>query len=140
MNGASLSRSVYTLQSHNLLYRYIDIVKSHTGPTDIEKITHLASSLMSLGDTDIYSKTYEEIVRSVRSSGKVEPSWEPPSADIKYEYKWSSPDAGQTTGSFGPFGEEELKSWFHASYFGSSGEKVQVRRVGGEWGCWEEVL
>ena len=118
----------------------MDIDKSRTGPTDIEQITHLASSLMSLGDTDIYSKTYEEIVRSVRSSGKVESSWEPPSADLKYEYKWSSPAAGQTTETFGPFGEEELKSWFNASYFGPTGEKVQVRRVSGEWGSWEEVV
>jgi len=107
---------------------------------DIEQITHLASSLMSLGDTDIYSKTYEEIVRSVRSSGKVEPSWEPSSADIKYEYKWSSPAAGQTTETFGPFSEEELKSWFNALYFGPVGEKVHVRSVGGEWGSWEEVV
>ena len=129
-----------TLQSHNSLNRHMDIDKSHTGPTNIERITHLASSLMSLGDTDIYSRTYEEIVRSVRSSGKVEPSWDPPSADIKYEYKWSSPVAGQTTETFGPFGEEELKSWFNASYFGRTGEKVQVRRVNGEWGSWEEVV
>jgi len=120
--------------------RGMDIDKSHTGPTDIEQITHLASSLMSLGDADIYSKTYEEIVRSIRSSGKVEPSWEPPSADIKYEYKWSSPAAGQTMETFGPFGEDELKSWFNASYFGPVGEKVQVRRVGGGWGSWEEVV
>ncbi|KAF8798095.1 hypothetical protein BYT27DRAFT_7203807 [Phlegmacium glaucopus] len=120
--------------------RHMDIDKSHTGPTDIEQITHLASSLMSLGDADIYSKTYEEIVRSVRSSGKVEPSWEPPSADIKYEYKWSSLDAGQTTETFGPFGEEEIKSWFKASYFGPAGEKIHVRRVDGEWGSWEEVV
>ena len=118
--------------------RYMD--KSHNGPTDIEQITHLASSLMSLGDTDIYSKTYEEIVRSVRSSGKVEPSWDPPSADIKYEYKWSSPAVGQTTETFGPFAEEELKSWFNALYFGPIGEKVHVRSVGGEWGSWEEVV
>jgi CD2 antigen cytoplasmic tail-binding protein 2 len=127
-------------QSHSLLNRHMDIDKSHNGPTDIEQITHLASSLMSLGDTDIYSKTYEEIVRSVRSSGKVEPSWEPPSADIKYEYKWSSPAAGQTTETFGPFAEEELKSWFNALYFGPAGEKVHVRSVDGEWGSWQEIV
>ena len=124
-------------RSHSLLNRHVDI---DIAPTDIEQITHLASSLMSLGDTDIYSKTYEEIVRSVRSSGKVEPSWEPPSADMKYEYRWSSPAAGQTTETFGPFAEEELKSWFNALYFGPVGEKVHVRSVGGEWGSWEEVV
>ncbi|KAF8965251.1 hypothetical protein BDZ97DRAFT_1659296 [Flammula alnicola] len=112
----------------------------NNGPTYIEQITHLASNLMSLGDTDIYSKTYEELVRSVRSSGIVDASWEPPSADVKYEYKWSSPEVGQTEGTFGPFGEEEIKSWFNASYFGATGEKVRVRRVGGEWGNWEDVV
>jgi CD2 antigen cytoplasmic tail-binding protein 2 len=109
-------------------------------PTDIETITHLASNLMSLGDTDIYSKTYEELVRSVRSSATVDETWEPQSADVKYEYKWSTPDAGQTEQTFGPFGEEEIKSWFNASYFGATGEKVRVRRVGGEWGSWDDVV
>ncbi|KAF9484735.1 hypothetical protein BDN70DRAFT_945699 [Pholiota conissans] len=117
----------------------VDHPQNHR-PTDIETITHLASNLMALGDTDIYGKTYEEIVRSVRSSANIDKSWEPPSADIKYEYKWSSPDAGQTDGTFGPFGEEEIKSWFNASYFGATGEKVKVRRVGGEWGNWEDVV
>ncbi|KAF8201736.1 hypothetical protein BJ912DRAFT_515071 [Pholiota molesta] len=109
-------------------------------PTDIETITHLASNLMSLGDTDIYSKTYEELVRSVRSSATVDETWEPQSADVKYEYKWSTPDVGQTEQTFGPFGEEEIKSWFNASYFGATGEKVRVRRVGGEWGSWDDVV
>lgn len=109
-------------------------------PTDIETITHLASTLMSLGDTDVYSKTYEELVRGVRSSGNVDPSWDPPSADVKYEYKWSSPEAGQTDEVFGPFGEEEIKSWYNASYFGAVGEKVRVRRTGGDWGDWDDIV
>ncbi|KAF9646392.1 hypothetical protein BDM02DRAFT_3118710 [Thelephora ganbajun] len=104
---------------------------------EINLITHLASTLMSLGDTEIYSKTYEQVVRSIRSSGDVEPTWEPPSADIKYEYKW----AGATDDrAFGPFGEEELNAWFKAAYFGSMGEKVKVRKVGGEWGDWGQVV
>ncbi|KDR81690.1 hypothetical protein GALMADRAFT_239815 [Galerina marginata CBS 339.88] len=117
----------------------VDKASEHT-PTDIETITHLASNLMSLGDTDIYSKTYEEIVRTIRSSGNVDATWDPPSADMKYEYKWSSPEAGQTEEAFGPFGEEEIKSWFNASYFGTAGEKVRVRPVGGDWGDWEDVV
>ncbi|KAF9783858.1 hypothetical protein BJ322DRAFT_1067364 [Thelephora terrestris] len=104
---------------------------------EINLVTHLASTLMSLGDTEIYSKTYEQVVRSVRSSGDVEPDWEPPSADVKYEYKWIGATDGQT---FGPFGEEELTSWFKAAYFGSMGEKVKVRKVGGEWGDWDQVV
>lgn len=110
-------------------------------PTEIAEITHLASNLMSLGDTDIYSKTYEELVRSVRSSGIVDPNWEAPSADVKYEYKWSSLDAGQTDETFGPFAEEEIKSWFDASYFGQAGEKVKVRRIGTDiWGDWHDIV
>lgn len=109
-------------------------------PTDIENITHLASTIMSLGDTDIYSKTYEELVRSVRSSGIVDAAWEPPSADVKFEYKWNTPEAGQTDEVFGPFGEEEIKSWFNASYFGTAGEKIKVRCVGGAWGDWDDIV
>lgn len=109
-------------------------------PSDIEHITHLASNIISLGDTDIYSKTYEELVRTVRSSGLVEPSWIPPSSDQKYEYKWDMPGAGQTDQTFGPFGEEEIMAWFNASYFGPTGEKVKVRAVGGEWADWNDVF
>jgi len=109
------------------------------GMTDIDLITHLASNIMSLGDTDIYSKTYEELVRNVRSSGQVKDDWLPPSADVKYEYRWIVP--GQQLGeSYGPFGEEDMKTWFKASYFGVSGEKVQVRAAGGEWGEWDDVV
>lgn len=106
--------------------------------TDIDLITHLASKIMSLGDTDIYSKTYEELVRSVRSSGQVQDDWIPPSADVKYEYRWIVLEQQPAGESYGPFGEEDMKTWFKASYFGISGEKVQVRAVGGEWGGWDD--
>ncbi|KAJ3544932.1 hypothetical protein NM688_g5687 [Phlebia brevispora] len=110
-------------------------------PSDIDKITHLASLLMSMGDTDIYSKTYEELVRAVRKSGKVQDSWEPPSADVKYEYKWDVPGATAGEGQvFGPFSEEEMQSWYKAAYFGIAGEKIKVRRVGGEWGSWDDIV
>jgi len=109
-------------------------------PTDIEKITDLASNIMSLGEADIYSKTYEELVRSVRSSGRVDPSWEPPSADIRYEYKWDVHNTGQVGHTFGPFSEEDMKAWMKASYFGVAGEKVKIRRLGGEWGDWDDVI
>lgn len=119
----------------------MDADKQTTSPSQIDQITHLASNLMSLGDTDIYSKTYEELVRSVRSSGRVDLSWIPPSADLKYEFKWDVPDAvGQTGEAFGPFGEDEMDSWFKAAYFGSNGEKVKVRQVGGHWGDWDDVI
>lgn len=113
--------------------------KTTADPTseEISLITHLASTLMSLGDTEIYSKTYEQVVRSVRSSGDIEPDWEPPSADVKYEYKWLGAADDQT---FGPFSEEELNVWFKAAYFGSMGEKVKVRKVGEDWGDWDEVV
>lgn len=117
----------------------IDTPHNKPPPTDIELITHLASNLMSLGDTDIYSKTYEELVRDVRRSGTVDQAWEPPSADVKYEYRWDVPGADDSH-SFGPFSEEEMHSWFKASYFGPVGEKVKVRPVGGEWAGWDDLL
>jgi len=57
----------------------MDVDKQTEPISNIDQITHLASNIMSLGDTDIYSKTYEELVRSIRSSGRVDPSWIPPS-------------------------------------------------------------
>lgn len=105
---------------------------------DIEEITQLASTIMGLGDTDIYSKTYEELVRSVRSSGQVDNSWIPPSADVKYEYKWDV--EGAAPDLFGPYSEDEMRAWNSAAYFGNHGEKVKVRKVGGEWGSWDEVV
>ena len=93
---------------------------------------------MSLGDNDVYSKTYEELVRSIRSSGKVGPDWMPPSADVKYEYMWDIP--GQPENTFGPFSEDEMKMWYDAAYFGDGGEKVRVRRAGGDWGSWDEII
>jgi len=113
----------------------------HGSLTDVEQLTHLASTLLSLGDTDIYSRTYEELVRSVRSAGKVDTSWVPPSADVKYEYKWDVPGStGEQGQVFGPYSEEEMQSWYKASYFGLTGEKVKVRPVGGDWGSWSDWL
>jgi len=108
--------------------------------SDIERITHLASTLMLLGDIDIYSKTYEELVRSIRSSGSVDANWFPPSANKKYHYKWDLPGGSQSDQIFGPFEEDEMQSWFKASYFGPSGEKVKVRQMGGQWKDWGDLL
>jgi CD2 antigen cytoplasmic tail-binding protein 2 len=106
----------------------------------IEHVTHLASMLLSLGDSEIYSRTYEELVRSVRSSGKVPADWDPPSADVRYEYMWDVPDSTAPGQVFGPYGEEEMKAWDAAAYFGPGAEKVKVRTVGGEWGKWKDVV
>ncbi|KAJ7449905.1 hypothetical protein FB451DRAFT_743438 [Mycena latifolia] len=111
-----------------------------TAPTAIERITHLASTIMSLGDTDIYSKTYEELVRAVRSSGLVEPSWIPPSNDKSYEFKWREGGAGQPGEVFGPYGKQEMTSWYQASYFGPTGEKVEIRETGGPWSNWGDLF
>lgn len=119
----------------------MDVDKASKQISEIDEITHLASTLMSMGDADVYSMTYEELVRSVRASGKVDPDWMPPSADLKYEYKWDLPSVTAQDGEiFGPFGEDEIKAWFKASYFGEAGEKVQVRVVGGDWGSWDEIM
>lgn len=106
----------------------------------IDRLTALASDLMSLGDNDIYDKTYEQLLRSIRSTGDVEPDWVPPS--VKYEYKWDVPEAQATAGDqiFGPFGGDELRTWYDAKYFGDAGEKVKVRVVGGDWGDWDTVV
>ncbi|KIP08756.1 hypothetical protein PHLGIDRAFT_363711 [Phlebiopsis gigantea 11061_1 CR5-6] len=115
--------------------------KPKTGPSEIDHITHLASTIMSLGDTDIYSKTYEELVRAVRQSGAVAEDWQPPSADIKYEYKWDVPGATAQEGQvFGPYSEEEMQTWHKAQYFGVAGEKIKVRRPGGDWGSWDDIV
>lgn len=113
--------------------------KTPIAPSEIDNLTHLASTMMSLGEIDIYNKTYEEVVRSVRSAGKVDQSWVPPSADVKYEYKWDVPGAedGQV---FGPFSEDEMSGWHKAAYFGVAGEKVKVRQVGGDWGAWDDIV
>ncbi|KAN0140724.1 hypothetical protein V8E53_001168 [Lactarius tabidus] len=113
--------------------------RSQGSLSDVEQLTHLASTLLSLGDTDIYSRTYEELVRSVRSAGKVDPSWVPPSADVKYEYKWDVPGStGEQGQVFGPYSEEDMQTWYKASYFGLTGEKVKLRPVGGDWGSWSD--
>jgi len=116
-----------------------DSAASSHAQRDIDEITHLASTLMSLGDVDIYSKTYEELVRDVHRSGKVDSSWVAPSADVKYEYKWDLPSA-QDGQVFGPYSEDEMRAWYKAAYFGVAGEKIQVRPVGGEWGTWDDVV
>ncbi|ETW85837.1 hypothetical protein HETIRDRAFT_309595 [Heterobasidion irregulare TC 32-1] len=115
-----------------------DKSKAPKVPSDIDHLTHLASTLLSLGDTDIYSKTYEELVRSVRSAGKVGPTWVPPSADVQYEYKWDVPEPNGET--FGPFSEDDMQAWFKASYFGSMGEKIKLRAIGGQWTDWGEIF
>ena len=110
-------------------------------PSEIDHITHLASTLMSLGDVDIYSKTYEELVRSIRRAGNVPEDWQPPSADVKYEYKWDVLNASAQDGQvFGPYSEEEMKSWHKAAYFGVAAEKIKIRAVGGDWGNWDDIV
>lgn len=103
----------------------------------VDKITHLASTSMSMGNIEIYSQTYEELVRAVRSAAIVDENWQPPSADVQYEYKWDVPDASGAPGQiFGPYSEDDMQRWFSASYFGPIGEKIKVREVGGEWVSW----
>lgn len=119
----------------------VDKPSTSKATSDIDQLTHYASALMSLGDIDIYSKTYEELVRSVRSSGQVDSSWVPPSADVTYEYKWAVPGStGQDGEVFGPYSEDDMKAWYKASYFGPAGEKIKVRPVGGEWADWDDTF
>jgi CD2 antigen cytoplasmic tail-binding protein 2 len=116
-------------------------VVDHSTQTDIDRLTSLSSALLP-DNVDIYSATYEALLRGLRSRGTVEPDWTPPKKDVKYEYRWSTEvvDGGDNREVFGPFGEEEMRSWFSAAYFGTSGEKIEVRQVGKPWSDWEEVL
>ncbi|TFL07463.1 hypothetical protein BDV98DRAFT_599764 [Pterulicium gracile] len=104
---------------------------------EVDKITHLASTSMSMGNIEIYSQTYEELVRAVRAAAIVDENWQPPSADVQYEYKWDVPDASGAPGqTFGPYSEDDMQRWFSANYFGPIGEKIKVREVRGEWESW----
>lgn len=76
----------------------------------------------------------------MRSAGKVPRDWDPPSADVRYEYRWDVPEAATGEQVFGPYGEEEMKAWAEADYFGQANEKVKVRTVGGQWGAWDDVV
>lgn len=113
----------------------------------INRITTLGSILMSHGNIDIYSWTYEQLLRSVRAAGDVGPDWIPQSHDAIYEYKWAAIDdsVGAENQSnpqvYGPYKEEELLSWYDADYFGDAGEKIRVRRIReNEWRSWDEVI
>lgn len=117
--------------------------KASAETSKIERLTDLASRLLSFGDVDIYNKTYEHLLRSVQSAGNDKPDWMPPA--VKYEYKWDVPEAqtrneGSEPQVFGPFGEDEMNAWREANYFGPSGEKVKVRVIGREWGDWDDVI
>ncbi|KAG8748298.1 hypothetical protein FRC10_007688 [Ceratobasidium sp. 414] len=118
----------------------------------ITRVTSLASTLMSLGDSDVYEATYEIMLRSVRRSGIVDPDWDPhpppPQVpDAKYDYRWA-PDyviasGGQASADavYGPYGVTELSAWNAASYFGEGAERVQLRRVGEtEWATWQSIF
>ncbi|KAI0035931.1 hypothetical protein K488DRAFT_82542 [Vararia minispora EC-137] len=139
--GAQAKKKKYATKHGSKSGGSIDIDQSMKADSPVETLTHLASMLMSFGDVDVYSRTYEEFVRSLRRSGTVDDSWEPPSADTKYEYKWDVPDStGQEGEVFGPFSEEDMQAWYKAVYFGPAGEKVKVRSVGGEWGSWDDIV
>ncbi|KDQ07044.1 hypothetical protein BOTBODRAFT_39096 [Botryobasidium botryosum FD-172 SS1] len=124
----------------------------------VERLTDLASSLMSLGNLDIYEEPYESLVRTVHRAGLTPP---PPSSSTsnqpsdtkpasapsaQYEYRWSPSylsavghnDSGEI---FGPYERDAMMAWRSASYFGEGGERVQVRKVGDTaWGGWETVV
>ena len=105
--------------------------------SDIDRITTISSKLLpSL--PEIYSTTYEAILRSVRRSQAVPGDWVPPKP--KFEYKWTV-EAATTHDVNGPFTEEEIRAWFSAGYFGDSGERIALRGVGTEeWKGWDDVF
>lgn len=110
----------------------------------ITRITDLASILMSLGNTDIYSSQYEQLLRSIRAAAVVPPDWVPPSQSVQYEFRWVSPDqnGSEDRGQvYGPYQPEEMLTWHEAKYFGDEGEKVRVRKLGdNDWHDWDELM
>lgn len=105
----------------------------------IARITDLASVLMSHGNTDIYTFTYEQLLRSVRSRGDVDPTWVPASQQAQYEYRWAV--EGGSEDIYGPYSREEVLAWYGAHYFGEEGEKIRIRKVGdNNWHEWDEVI
>lgn len=133
----------------------IDATASTEQPPEqdpITRVTSLASTLLSLGDTDVYEATYEMMLRTVRRSGIVSSEWDPhppppQTPDTKYEYRWA-PDyvaasGGQASADsvYGPYGSSELEAWKAASYFGEDAERILLRRVGDvEWTPWQSLF
>lgn len=117
--------------------------KSHIQDT-ITRITDLASVLMSLGNTDIYSSQYEQLLHSVRAAAVVPPDWVPQNQSVQYEYCWVLPDQDVSEDRaqvYGPYQPEEMLTWHGAKYFGDDGEKVRVRKLGENgWHEWDELI
>ncbi|KIJ37277.1 hypothetical protein M422DRAFT_231923 [Sphaerobolus stellatus SS14] len=103
----------------------------------ITRITDLASTLMAQ-NTDIYSTTYEELLRSVRK--QIGSDWTPQPPE--YEYQWAvSSETDQNSQIYGPYKLDDMKSWYGANYFGEDGEKIRVRKVGdNNWHGWDDVV
>ncbi|KAG8811924.1 hypothetical protein FRC17_002276 [Serendipita sp. 399] len=113
---------------------------STAAQSDIDRITALASALM-VDDPEVYSNTYEGILRSVRRSGIVPQDWKPPVA--KYEYRWATAADGKENDQtiYGPFEGRELQQWYEAMFFGMAGEKIHLRKVGNdEWEEWDDIF
>jgi CD2 antigen cytoplasmic tail-binding protein 2 len=129
-------------------HAHVPAHNAHADPStqsSIDQLTSLASALLAT-NVDIYSETHESLLRSIRAKGNVGPDWVPPKKEVKYEYRWAieadidAMDDGKEREVFGPFGENEMREWFGAAYFGTSGEMIEVRVVGKDWGTWDEVI
>lgn len=107
--------------------------------SDIARVTTLASLLM-VSDPDIYSTAYEVLLRGVRRAGVVPQDWTPPVT--KYEYRWAAEaGSGDTNTVHGPFTADEVQSWYDASFFGFTGEKIKIRTMGSsEWLNWDDLF
>ncbi|CAG7855078.1 SubName: Full=Uncharacterized protein {ECO:0000313/EMBL:CCA71518.1} [Serendipita indica DSM 11827] len=107
--------------------------------SDIDRLTALASALI-VDDPDVYSNTYEGILRSVRRSGTVPQDWVPPQP--QYEYCWAQTDAsnGAADTVYGPFPARDMQQWYEASFFGLSGEKIRAQSGTSEWQAWDDVF
>ncbi|KAG8990803.1 hypothetical protein FRB90_001606 [Tulasnella sp. 427] len=126
----------------------LDHPSQHPENSAIDRVTALASALMSMGNLHVYDETHRTLLFNVREASLVGKDWVPPSAapppappTTKYEYRWAPDYLASTSGgakpdeTFGPFTKDELLAWKAAAYFGTSGERVQLRKVGGGDSC-----
>ncbi|KAJ3043249.1 hypothetical protein HDV00_005569 [Rhizophlyctis rosea] len=104
----------------------------------VEQLTALSDKLMSLGQFDFQSLTYEQIVRNLRRAELLDDSWQPGDAvpdsrsaptsalDTLWEYKWGE----ESEELFGPYTGQEMRAWNEQGFFNEGGALVRQVKAG----------
>ncbi|KAJ3053378.1 hypothetical protein HK097_004428 [Rhizophlyctis rosea] len=100
----------------------------------VEQLTALSDKLMSLGQFDFESLTYEQIVRNLRIANLLDDAWQPGDAvpepqqsssstapDTLWEYKWGT----ESEELFGPYTGQEMRNWNAQGFFKEGGAMVR---------------